>query len=43
MKTKTHVRAGGISLNHNAARAGVRVKTKVRAGGVSLNHNATKR
>jgi hypothetical protein len=48
MKTKTHVRAGGIQLNHNetlardASRAkGLRVKTHVRAGGIALNHNET--
>ena len=48
MKTKTHVRAGGINLNHNetlvrdASKAkGLKVKTRVRAGGLTLNHNET--
>ena len=42
MHIRTKIRAGGISINHNATRAsGVKVKTKVRAGGINLNHNAT--
>jgi hypothetical protein len=49
MKTKTHIRAGGIHLNHNEtlvhnpARAkGLKVKTRVRAGALSSsNHNET--
>jgi hypothetical protein len=39
MKTKTHVRAGGINLNHNetlvrdsAKGTGLKVKTHVKAG-----------
>jgi hypothetical protein len=48
MKTKTHVRAGGINLNHNetlvrdiAKGKGLKVKTRVRAGLLSSNHNET--
>jgi hypothetical protein len=48
MKTKTHVRAGALSLNHNEMLVrgvpkakDLRVKTKVKAGGVFLNHNET--
>jgi hypothetical protein len=49
MKTKTHVRVGAMSLNHNetlmrdsAKGQGLRVKTKVKAGGLNLqNHNET--
>jgi hypothetical protein len=48
MKTKTHVRAGAIGLNHNEtlvrdpARAkGLKVKTRVRAGALTTNHNET--
>jgi lysophospholipase L1-like esterase len=47
MKTKTHVRAGGITLNHNETlvrdvpkATGLRVKTKVKAGALT-NHNET--
>lgn len=46
MKTKTHVGAGLMSLNHNetsvrdSARSnGLRVKTRVRAGALTYNHN----
>ena len=41
---KTHVKAGGLSNNHNetlARPAGLKVKTHVKAGGVHLNHNET--
>jgi hypothetical protein len=48
MKTKTHVRAGGISANHNETLVrdkgqtkSLKVKTRVRAGGILLNHNET--
>jgi hypothetical protein len=48
MKTKTHVRAGGLLLNHaetlvrDAAKGhGLRVKTHVRAAGLYANHNET--
>jgi tRNA splicing endonuclease len=48
MKTKTHVRAGGLSSNHNetlvrdsAKSQGLRVKTHVRAGKLAANHNET--
>jgi hypothetical protein len=48
MKTKTHIRAGGVFLNHNetlvrdrAKAKGLTVKTHVRAGGLSMNHNET--
>ena len=48
MKTKTHVRAGALAMNHNetlvrdsAKGQGLKVKTHVRAGGIRLNHNET--
>jgi hypothetical protein len=48
MKTKTRVRAGAMTSNHNetlvrdiAKGKGLTVKTHVRAGGVLLNHNET--
>jgi hypothetical protein len=48
MKTKTHLKAGGISVNHNETLVrdavqgpGLQVKTRVRAGGISVNHNET--
>ena len=47
MKTKTHVRAGGIHLNHNETLVrdtkvtSLRVKTKVKAGAITSNHNET--
>jgi hypothetical protein len=48
MKTKTRVRAGALSLNHNETlmrdvpRAmALRVKTKVKAGILTTNHNET--
>jgi hypothetical protein len=48
MKTKTHVRAGSVALNHNetlvrdAPKAiALRVKTKVKAGLSAANHNET--
>ena len=37
MKTKTNVKAGGLSANHN--RSGLAIKTRVKAGGLSSNHN----
>jgi hypothetical protein len=40
MKTKTKVKAGGISSNHNENLArGLKTKTKVKAGGITENHN----
>lgn len=39
MKTKTKVRAGSLTFNHN--QTGLKVRTKVRAGGVHFNHNQT--
>ena len=49
MRVKTHVRAGGINLNHNETLVRdtgkvkvLKVKTHVRAGGIRLyNHNET--
>src|SRR5262245_6203518 len=50
MKTKTHVKAGGVMLNHNETLVrdstkgqGLKVKTRVRAGqpGENINHNET--
>jgi|HubBroStandDraft_2_1064218.scaffolds.fasta_scaffold370961_2 hypothetical protein len=45
MKTKTHVRAGKIAMNHNpTVRQGtMQVKTGIRAGRLAANHNATAR
>jgi hypothetical protein len=44
MKTKTHVRAGGLMMNHNetlmqdSSRAkGLKVKTHIRAGGIGTS------
>jgi hypothetical protein len=41
MKTKTTVKAGAITLNHNQGKA-VRVKSAVKAGGINFNHNQTR-
>ena len=51
MKTKTHIKAGKLSANHNETlvratkpATGLKVKTHVKAGGnhpVSGNHNET--
>jgi hypothetical protein len=48
MKTKTHIKAGGLTNNHNETlvrtpppRSGLKVKTHVKAGGVMNNHNET--
>lgn len=46
MKTKTRVRAGFVSVNHNetlvkAPPTGLKVKTKVKAGAITSNHNET--
>jgi hypothetical protein len=48
MKTKTHIRAGLASTNHNetlvrdsAKGKGLKVKTRVRAGLSATNHNET--
>lgn len=48
MKTKTRVRAGVLTSNHNETLVSdpprakrLRVKTRVRAGGIHLNHNET--
>jgi hypothetical protein len=48
MKTKTRVRAGALSLNHNEMlvrdvpkATALRVKTKVKAGILTTNHNET--
>jgi hypothetical protein len=41
MKLRMKVRAGGIYLNHNAAKS-LKIRTKARAGGVFLNHNAVR-
>ncbi len=38
MKTKTRVKAGRISFNHNVV---VRVKTRLKAGRIAFNHNVT--
>jgi hypothetical protein len=46
MKTKTNVKAGKLSANHNhtIVRAkGIRVKTGVKAGRLAANHNQTLR
>src|SRR5881398_157434 len=45
MKTKTNVKAGGVSANHNErlnsapTAAGLKVRTSMKAGGSMLNHN----
>ena len=48
MKTKTNIKAGGTTLNHNetlvrevAKARGLKVKSHVKAGGTTLNHNET--
>ena len=48
MKTKTHVKAGGTTLNHNETLVrttrpapSLTVKTHLKAGGITLNHNET--
>ncbi len=38
MTTKTKLRAGGLSTNHNEKLA---ARTKVKAGGLADNHNQT--
>ncbi|MDB4929407.1 MAG: hypothetical protein JWM10_1891 [Myxococcaceae bacterium] len=39
MKTKTRIRAGGLSsVNHNAVKT-LKIKTRVRAGALTANHN----
>src|SRR2546427_13300107 len=45
MKTKTNVKAGGVSANHNErlnsapTAAGLKVRTNVKAGGPTPKHN----
>jgi hypothetical protein len=46
LKVKTHIKAGGVPLNHNetlvqapSPAAGLRVKTDVKAGALTANHN----
>ena len=42
MKTKTNVKAGGWTNNHNQTVApGLKVKSSVKAGGWTSNHNQT--
>ena len=41
MKIKTRVKAGKLSVNHNAS--GLKVKTNLKAGRLSANHNTTVR
>ena len=48
MKTKTRIRAGALSLNHNETlgrdvpkATALRVKTTVKAGILTTNHNET--
>jgi len=42
MKTKTNVKAGGSTLQHNETlRGGLKLKTRVKAGGVNMQHNET--
>jgi hypothetical protein len=43
MRTKTHVKAGGMSNNHNETLRGLKLKTHVKAGGMTQNHNETLR
>ena len=46
LRVKTHVKAGSVTLNHNATlvqaprpAVSLKVKTHVKAGGVQMNHN----
>ena len=39
MKTKSSVKAGGRSVQHN--QSGIAVKSNVKAGGRSVQHNQT--
>jgi hypothetical protein len=48
MKTKTHVKAGIVVVNHSETlvrdapkTTALRVKTKVKAGAITTNHNQT--
>jgi hypothetical protein len=46
MQTKTNVKAGGQTFNHNQTlirngAKGLKVKSSVKAGGQSFNHNQT--
>jgi hypothetical protein len=42
MKTKTHIKAGKLSANHNEkVVCGVRVKSNIKAGRIALNHSET--
>jgi hypothetical protein len=39
MKTRSNVKAGGLSMNHSQRM--IKVRSDVKAGGLSLNHNQT--
>jgi hypothetical protein len=39
MNTKTNVKAGGTSLNHNETLRGLKVRTSVKAGRLAANHS----
>ena len=39
MKTRTNIKAGALTFNHNQRQ--LRVKTSVKAGRVLVNHNET--
>ena len=39
MNTKTNVRAGGTTMQHN--QTGIAVRSKVKAGQIAINHNQT--
>ena len=42
MKTKSGVKAGGLTAKHNkTAGKGLQVKTAIKAGGLSANHSET--
>ena len=42
MKTKTNVKAGGLSsVNHNQTSASLKVRSHVKAGALTGNHNQT--
>ena len=41
MKTKTNVKAGGFTANHN--QSAIKTKTNVKAGGFTANHNQSTR
>ena len=41
MQTKSNVKSGGRTMNHNQTSAALKVRISVKAGGRTLNHNQT--